>query len=357
MIGQHYYTWCAKDAGCEGIMGFQTKAKSPSVDAETEQTVKEYCTRFSLPRSLHHIAAKATDLAPEEVAATPPAVHFYPISRNRFGLTRLRIHPRQQGRPGNFFAHTLVMSADALREVGNNPFAILRSGLFRDGDEGSIKELEDLDGFPALPLESATKILGAVPRDMVLRMLRALTVFSADRRALILLAGSSEEATCAIEGALLLLPLEFRPQVSFSTNEPDPYSRLNRDGRIVIVSTFAPEDGGRFGFQEHEYASTHYVFNSIEPRYSEAEPACPGYVSLATSALRNPDSDLTDLSRAQRVIDALSLDVPYLWDTPLALNQADWQGRLRRLSLAGASVKEILREMYGQLGGPSGETA
>src|SRR5207245_8198117 len=99
-----------------------------SVDGETEKVIKKYCSQFTLPRSLGHIASKATDLTPADIESTRPTVHFYSISLDRFGLTRIRIHPRQQGRPGNFFAHTLVLPEEFLRKHQNNAFAIFRSG-------------------------------------------------------------------------------------------------------------------------------------------------------------------------------------------------------------------------------------
>src|SRR5205823_2237611 len=122
-----------------------------------------------------------------------------------------------------------VLPEEFLRKIQNNPFAILRSGVFRDSEDDVDTDLEELSPLSATATVSMTKILSAAPREIVEQIVRALTVQTAERRSLILLTGGgADEAILSIESAFLLLPPDFRSQIRFSTNEPDPYARLGR---------------------------------------------------------------------------------------------------------------------------------
>ena len=59
LIGQHFYTWCEKQEGCDNISGFQTRAKSPAITPEIEKVIKHYCTSYKLPRSLRNLEMRA----------------------------------------------------------------------------------------------------------------------------------------------------------------------------------------------------------------------------------------------------------------------------------------------------------
>lgn len=291
MIGQHYYTWCPTEVGIESFPGFQTRAQSRSVTPEIRKRILRYCERYEMPPSLAQLKAKATDLTPEELSQCPVGIHFYRLSEDLWGLTRVRLAARQKGRPGNHFAHTLVFPWDALRPLDFNPLALSRSGVFCEGVEDSIRELPELPEFPP-PARSEA---GAPSRflhleaDLLGRLLACLTASPAEVRPVVLCGKHWADAAAWIEAALLLLPPSMRAEVYFSTYELDPYRILTRgqDGTTprILVGTLPAGEGGKFQFRHDEFLSGFYVFDLAQQRFSDTPPVM-GFERFAAEAFK-----------------------------------------------------------------------
>jgi len=352
MAGQHYYTWCPKEVGCEGLTGFQTRAKSDSITADVERRIKNYCERYELPRSLDYLKSKSASLAQADLALAPVAVHFYPISENLHGLTRICLHPRQGGLGGNFFAHTLVLSSEELRQAEYNPFVVLRSAGFQDNENGVGKKLPDLRELPIIRNSLPPLVSSGEAREAVELTLRALTMKREDRRRIVLLPEEIDHAAAIIENALLQLPPQARASVAFSTYAPNPYEVFGRSSAEfmphLILGTIPKEEGGKFALEQHEYQD----FFIVNPagRSSESTCACPAYVQLALNS--SVSSDRSKLIAAQQMISTLKLESsPEEWDlaiqvAPLASSTADlrdeeWQTIANTLvSSCGASAEQ-----------------
>jgi len=327
-IGQHYYTWCHRDTGCEGITGFQTRAKSASITPEIERIMKRYCSRYVLPRSLENLTAKADELTATELRRCPEILHYYPINRELWGLTRSRLSANQRGRGGNFFAHTLVFPRDLLAQVGSNPFELARMGVLQFSAEDTIgKNLSDLPEFPRITSKEEyrqrciVRYREAKP-DLLRPMLSALLDprQAEKKRPIILCDPKFEEIANIIEAMLLLVPPGFRRLVAFSTYEPDPYRLFEGDeARNVsvnrVIGTIPPSEGGKFQFRQDEYQTGFYVFDLGSGRQS-VTPEPSEYVRFVCDAVNR--SDWLAVERVQKIVTAVgSAKEPALWDVIL----------------------------------------
>jgi hypothetical protein len=273
-IGQHYFTWCPKGIGCEDLPGYQTRAKSSSIDEGTERAIRHYASRYELPRSLGDLKMRAEDLSSEELQACPTATHFYRISRDLLGLTRVRLARKQAGRGGNFFAHTFVFPPAVLVDEAFDPFALERSGAFEDDVEDSApKTLPDLAAFKSLPSASDRQarrldLARHLDTNLLRRVLSCVLASSQpqNRRPIILCPQEVQDAALIIEAVVGLLPPHYRDKVGFGTYEPDPY-RVAAQGEGVeppvayLVGTIRSDEGGHFQFREDEYQTRFYVFD------------------------------------------------------------------------------------------------
>jgi flagellar motor protein MotB len=289
VIGQHYFTWCELTEGVEGISGFQTRAKSKAITPEIDKAIKKFCTEYGLPRSLKHLESRADKIPPEELQKAPVAVHYFAISAEMRGLTRMVLAENQRG-GGNFFAHTLVFPVQMLEPLDYNPFQVIRPDIFQDRAGTAGKELFDLPRFP----DSADRHLlpqFAEPMSAAVRqVLEALTVKPEDQRPVIICSAQADELPRIIEAVVQVLPMEYRPGVTFSTYEVDPYRLRSVSGDANlgqrIIGTLPPQEGGKFEFQEDEYLSRYYIFNLAEQRSSEVSSTIPEYGRLAAETLQ-----------------------------------------------------------------------
>lgn len=289
VIGQHYFTWCEQTEGVEGISGFQTRAKSKAITPEIDKAIKKFCTEYGLPRSLKHLESRADNIPPEELQKAPVAVHYFAISAEMRGLTRMVLAENQRG-GGNFFAHTLVFPVQMLEPLDYNPFQVIRPDIFQDRAGTAGKELFDLPRFPDSEGRHLLPQFAEPVSAAVRQVLEALTVKPEDRRPVIICSAQADELPRMIEAVVQLLPMEYRPGVTFSTYEVDPYRLRSVSGDANlgqrIIGTLPPKEGGKFEFREDEYLSRYYIFNLAEPRSSEVSSTIPEYGRLAAETLQ-----------------------------------------------------------------------
>lgn len=327
-IGQHYFTWCPREEGCENLSGFQTRARSPSITPEIETIIKRHCSRYELPRSLKDVTTKSDHLSPEELARCPVILQYYRVSDRLAGLTRSCLSANQRGRGGNFFAHTLIVPADAAGLEFHNPFALARSGLFNDTvDRTTPQSIADLAEAPLSKTERdpcadlACAFSQTLDVALVERMLNCLVTASPQQpRPIILCVENPLLANSLIEAVCLLLPPGFRRTLDFSTYEPDPYRLLTGLGSVPssknsIIGTIPASEGGQFQFREDEYETRFSVFNLCTGKESTSAPL-DGYVRYVGEAVRR--CDWTSIARAHDVIEQLGvLDNPSIWTSVL----------------------------------------
>jgi len=274
-IGQHYYTWCPENKGCEGITGYQTRAKSPWITPDVERVIKRYCTNYRVPRSLAHLENKPGELSSADLCAAPVAIHFYPVLADRVALTRVGLHPKPGRQPGIHFAHTLVFSLDDICSVDFNPFAVVNSGLVATEDSEASSRLDDLEVEMTKAVTGRLERCRAVDEKLVRDLVSSLAAPTKSRRPVVICVSNGQDGSSIIEAALMLLPPLYRCSMSFSSYEPDPYRVLTevdgcRKPTARLIGTIAQEEGGRFEFSQDAYQSRYYVFNLCEGRQSEA---------------------------------------------------------------------------------------
>lgn len=324
MIGQHYYTWCPRDKGCEGITGFQTRAKSPSITDQIEQVVKRYCSRYKLPHSLSYLETNSV-LTSDELQKSPVAIHYYPISKDLLGLTRVCLSPKQKGRAGNiFFAHTLVLSQEVLSQIAFNPFILIRSGIFKNSDDDASTVLDDLNDFSnSINMEEYDNRwldrCRVIDNDLLSALLTCLSTSEQQIRPIILNLPRVQDSIGLIEGVFLLLPRPYRFTISFSTYEPDPYRLLTTTEKIknIIIGTIPAEEGGEFQFREDEYKTGCYIFNLYQKRQSEI-PSSLRYVKYICNAVNRADTQ--SIEQLNNVIERLGIGFnPNIWNEVIPL--------------------------------------
>jgi len=357
-IGQHYYTWCSKEEGCENLNGFQTRAKSPIITLEIETVIKRHCSRYELPRSLKDLTTRSDLLSPKDLARCPVIYQVYRVSDRLVGLTRTCLSPDQSGRGGNFFAHTFVVPADASGAEFCNPFALARSGIFLDMVDRLIpRNLDDLAEFPLPETERDPNLALArafskeLESSLIEKMLNCLvTASDSQSRPLVLCVENPLLANSLIEAVYLLLPPGFRRALEISTYEPDPYRLWNRtrsvsSPELSLVGTIPASEGGQFQFRDDEYLTRFNVFNLCTGKES-ATGTLDGYVRHVGEAVRK--KDWMAIVRAQEIIDRLEVtDRPALWagilpatrllaDELRAASHREWESVLAAL---GATFK------------------
>jgi hypothetical protein len=319
-IDQLYYTSCARDQGREGIDGFQVKASSPGISGEVEKRIRLFSERYTWPTGLDSLVRPGA-MEAEEFSRFPVALHYYPLPDGRQALTRICISPVQPKRAGNFFAHTLAFPREALAPLASNPFALARSGVFRQEDESSETALSVIAGFEHLRDSddgTSLRVVASPPyAEQAAPMLSALSSGAADRP-VVVVARALEEAPSLIEGLLLLLPEQFRLGIAFCIYEPHPYRILRgaETGRPHILTTSLSADGGEFGFRPEEYEGHFYVYNFAESRFSTM-PHVSAFSARVADESRLGHSE--DAARVLTVLGELGLgSEPAAWDDALA---------------------------------------
>jgi len=256
-ILQHYYTSFLNQT--TGTSGFQVKAMSPGISSETQNLILRLIS-YRIPSGL------------DERAPTthPCALRYYPGSQNESLLICSQsIGEDPNGRPGNFFAHTLVVSPEIFTTVPpvlywKSPFWLTADPLLRS----HLGSLCEFPADPALHSERIWNFLHARGRLSFFAQLMSAVVQGTGRR--IMIVDSDEHTALWIAAISCLLPPAYRPLLSFTTYHHDPYQSL------FFITGVSPSAGLRL--TPEDYIS-YFILNAHEERVSEI--ALSPYACLA----------------------------------------------------------------------------
>ena len=225
--------------------GYQVKGCSPGLqqDAALRERVAAICTHYGQVVYDGKCSAVAAAMDKESAwyrrkqgppqAFGPQVLDEFPVvwsyaqsSGEWWAATRTCYRgPCPDGKPGNFFSHALVFRPEELRQHGNNPLALCRSGLFMACDPGDSTTLPTLvDLGPASAARLDAELLGRPPwRDRIGAILLALARARSGGRPVVLCVANWREVPPLVEGLLALLPPSARCRTAICTFESDPH--------------------------------------------------------------------------------------------------------------------------------------
>ena len=266
---------------------------------------------------------------PQDVLDAFPVIWSYDqVGPNQVALTQARYTGfTHDGRTGNYFAHVLVFDPVELKEIGDNPLALSRSGIFRMERVDNGTTLPTVASLAPSSLPSADlSVLAADPyREHLAAMISALCSARLARQPVLICLAAWQSATPLAEALLDLVPPAERRMTTFSTYESDrtwtPASKTGRrtgaePAHQVII--LCGQGDRMWNLRSDEYQSVYAVFNFVEGRVSELGSPRP-YAAFAAEHVLAGDGDT--LRAYYQLLDQLGAGAdPDAWDrlTPAA---------------------------------------
>ncbi len=278
-VRQHYYTSYMNRI--TGNAGFQVKAMSPGITPDVQALIARLIA-YRIPPSLD-----------EHALNTHPVALRYYYGGPHMGilLCSQSNDTDDNGRPGNFFAHTLLLDPNTLASVP--PIFYWRSPFWRKEDRevrSSVASLPVLTSFEPEVLLEEDHIWQFFKEDerryeLLYKLLCAVVHSTKTQRRIVIL-DTTEHVALWIASVSCLLPPAYRPLLTFATYHHDPYQ-----AQYLITGTTT--DAG-FHATPEEYLSF-FILNAQTGATSEVEDS--SYAKMAVAFVRNGlyDTELLDV--------------------------------------------------------------
>ncbi|GHO86341.1 GAP1-N2 domain-containing protein [Dictyobacter formicarum] len=263
-ILQHYYT-SFRDYST-GRSGFQAKAMSPGITPEDQAQLLRLLV-YRLPAS---VEASAT-------AEHPVALrYYYQNEASSFLIHSQSTGKDDNGRPGNFFAHSLIMPTELFSNIP--PIFFWQSSFWQaqdNTDSGELPVLSDLELEPALDIEQVWSLLQSEQnRQYLAALIGAVTQLESSQRNIILVADSQQIALW-IAAVSCMLPPTWRPLLTFSTYQHDPFQSQFMITGAPPATLFQP------GANDYR---NYFILNPIRGEVSQSAPsAYASFISTITN--------------------------------------------------------------------------
>jgi hypothetical protein len=266
---------------------------------------------------------------PQDVLDAFPVIWSYDqLGPDQVALTRAQYTGfTHDGRTGNFFVHALVFDPAALEEIGDNPLALSRSGVFRTEYHGSETTLPTVANLAprGLPLASLNALAAEPYREYLAALVSALCSARRARRPVLICLADWRTAAPLAEALLDLVPPAERRLTTFSTYESDrTWVQTSRSGRRAgaeaahqLIILCGPGDRS-WNLRADEYQSVYAVFDFVEGKVSALGSPRPFAAFAAARAL---EDDGATLGAYYQLLDQLNVSAdPDAWDrlTPAA---------------------------------------
>ena len=214
-IRQYYYTSYVDKR--TGRSGFQIKAMSPGLSSEL-QTVLVRLIAYRIPPTLES----------QDPATHPVALRYYRAQSGEYILLVSQSSGSDEyGRPGNFFAHALILEQNNFSHIP--PICFWKSSFWcsKDLEERahvpSLPVLTALNEKPSLVMEDVWSFLAQGNQRALLYSLLCAVVHSSKMQCRIVIIDTSEHVALWIAAVSYLLPLDYRPLLTFATYHHNPY--------------------------------------------------------------------------------------------------------------------------------------
>lgn len=247
---QHYYTSFVNRE--TGRAGFQVKAMSRGISAETQAMIARLIA-YRIPNN-----AEERDIKNHPVALR----YFYQNPQKCILLCTQSSGEDESGRPGNFFAHSVVMSPDDL--ANQPPILYWHSPFWRkQAAETTIVPLPEFDAEPSLDIiDEMWAFLADESRREAFYKLMCAVVQSERTRRRIIIIDSDKNVALWVAAVSCMLPPSYRFLLSFATYHHDPYQSW-----FLITGT---TDDSTFRSVSEESVS-HFVLDGRTNRTSNVE--------------------------------------------------------------------------------------
>src|SRR2546421_5548797 len=215
-IRQYYYTSYIHRQ--TGQAGFQIKAMSPGISPALQATIARLID-YRIPSACNTDALETHPLA---------LLYFYTESGASILLCSRSSGKDEYGRPGNFFAHVVVLDLDATPFTSTPPVFFWKSPFWRTGDPEereavvSLPVLPSFDVEPALDVEDIWHFLAQGQRRAWLYKLMCAVIQSRKTQRRIVIFDTDEHVALWIAAVSCLLPPAYRPLLTFATYHHDP---------------------------------------------------------------------------------------------------------------------------------------
>ena len=264
-IRQYYYTSYTNTT--TGDAGFQVKALSPDIPSELQRTIM---------RLLAYRVPPTCDI--RALATHPIALRYYYVAPQECILLCCQSTGNDDhGRPGNFFAHVVILEKSLLSSIP--PIFFWRSPFWRKEDAAerlqleSLEQSEQFEEEPTLDLEDIWSFLDQGENRVLLYQLLCAVIQSARTKKRILILDSTENVVLWIAAVSCLLPPECRPLLTFSTYHHDP-----QRGAYLITGAI----NSNAIRTTPEIQQAYFILNTDEGTASPVDPS--PYARLAVSA-------------------------------------------------------------------------
>jgi hypothetical protein len=248
---QHYYTSCSN--GVAGGVGFQCKAMSPNIRSEDIKTINNLIG-YRIPSSL----------VDAPIDRHPIALRYEYLDRDKCILLCSQSNGNDEnGRPGNFFAHSVITSPQDFDVFP--PIMFWRSPFWVSCDDSTRLELPVLSAFeesPSLDFQQVWSFLESEERkSWFYKLLSAVISYGRTKRSIVIL-DDVDNIAMWIMATTVALPQIYRQYITFATYHHDPY-------QVPFLITGTTTDS-RFRFSSDEYISF-FILNTYEKRISDVE--------------------------------------------------------------------------------------
>jgi hypothetical protein len=251
---QYYYTSFVHPR--TNNAGFQVKARSEGISPETEMLIARLIA-YQIPASMNE----------RDIRSHPIALrYYYHNPRQCIFLCTQSSGEDESGRPGNFFAHALVMEPRIFTTLP--PIFYWRSDFWRKSDveersqEDILPTLDAFEEAPALDSEQIWSFLATPARIEQLRKLMGALVHCHKTLRRLVIIETADRVALWIAALSALLPPAYRPLLSFATYHHDP-----RQGQFMITGTTTDS---YFRNTAADYF-TYFVFDAQTGRISAGE--------------------------------------------------------------------------------------
>lgn len=271
---QHYYTsFVNKETGSAG---FQVKAMSPGINPEIQAIISRLIA-YRIPPVMQG----------SPVESHPVALRYYYHNAQESILLCSQSNGRDEsGRPGNFFAHSVVLPPDNF--TLEPPFLYWGSPFWKKqaGDGSVINPLPEFQAEQSLDiLDKMWAFLAQKGRREALQKLMSAVVHSERTRRRIIIVDSDEHVALWVAAVSCMLPPTYRPLLSFSTYHHDPYQSW------FLITGTTGDSGLRLSPEE---SVSHFVLNGETNQTSDVDTS--PYADLVHSC-SNPSGYSTRLLR------------------------------------------------------------
>jgi len=248
---QHYYT--STTTGTSGGAGFQCKAMSSGISPDDVKVLNNLIG-YRIPPTLMD----------RSIAEHPIALRYELLNANKCVLLCSQSNGNDEnGRPGNFFAHSVITSPKDFDVFP--PVMFYKHQFWKTHDDSSILEIPPKESFslePSMELQDAWTFLEKDNRRTWFRkLLDAVISYEKSKRPIVILDTTDNIATWIL-AVSVALPRVFRSYVTFATYHHDPYQ-----APFLITGTSADS---KFRFSSDEYIS-YFVLNAKDNRISDIE--------------------------------------------------------------------------------------